>query len=83
MLGDAAVYIDPLDIRAIVSAMQELLEDDTKRDRFARLGLQRAAQFGPARTGIAMRQALAHFLVHLDKRHEAAEQSAAMGQEIG
>jgi len=62
VLGDAAVYVDPLDVGGLAAAMQDLLEDQAQRERLAGLGTQRVAEFGPERTGLAMQQLLAHFL---------------------
>jgi glycosyltransferase involved in cell wall biosynthesis len=43
--GDAAVLVDPDDVGALASGMQELLEDDPLRTRLAGMGLARAARF--------------------------------------
>jgi glycosyltransferase involved in cell wall biosynthesis len=40
--GDAAVVVDPTDVDAIASGLQELLEDDALRARFAESGYTRA-----------------------------------------
>ncbi len=43
--GDAAVLVDPRDMPAIRDGLRELLANAIVRDHFARLGLERAAQF--------------------------------------
>lgn len=48
--GDAAVLVDPDDVGALASGMQELLEDDPLRIRLAGMGLARAARFTWERT---------------------------------
>lgn len=43
--GDAALYFDPTDDDAIAGAMLQLASDESLRERLAKDGLQRAAQF--------------------------------------
>jgi glycosyltransferase involved in cell wall biosynthesis len=43
--GDAAWLLNPLDVRALTSAMAELLEDPLQRKLWADRGLKRASQF--------------------------------------
>ena len=43
--GDAAVCVDPFDARAIRRGLESLLRDPSRRDRYRRAGLERAATF--------------------------------------
>ena len=43
--GQAALLVNPADGDAIVEGLRNLLEDDTLRERLAKLGLQRAAHY--------------------------------------
>ena len=45
VVGDAAVTIDPTDTRALVTAIEHLLNDRDARDDLRRRGLARAARF--------------------------------------
>jgi glycosyltransferase involved in cell wall biosynthesis len=51
--GDAALLVDPLDVDAIASAIDELLEDRTLADRLASAGRAQAATFTWDRTAEA------------------------------
>jgi glycosyltransferase involved in cell wall biosynthesis len=48
--GDAARYVDPLDVESIRAALAELLEDDAKRADLAARGPAQAARFSWRRT---------------------------------
>ncbi|HZS62151.1 MAG TPA: glycosyltransferase family 1 protein [Gemmatimonadaceae bacterium] len=48
--GDAAVYCDPLDARAIREALHRVVTDESLRDSLRTCGLLRAAQFTWSRT---------------------------------
>jgi len=43
--GDAAHYCDPFDVDDIARALQEVVDDDTLRERLGRAGIERAARF--------------------------------------
>jgi glycosyltransferase involved in cell wall biosynthesis len=45
VMGDAAAYVNPGDVRAIADAMLALLTDKEKRRRLGERGIERAAQF--------------------------------------
>ena len=59
VLGGAARYVDPADLVGIAGAMQEVLASRAVREAMVDSGLERAAQFGPRRTGDAMLALLA------------------------
>lgn len=59
VLGDAPMYIDPFDEAGITDAMGTLIEDEKLREQLIQSGLRRVAEFGPERTGAAMRALLA------------------------
>lgn len=48
--GDAARYVDPLDVADIRRGLQDLLADPDERDRLARLGRERSERFSWERT---------------------------------
>jgi glycosyltransferase involved in cell wall biosynthesis len=48
--GDAAVFFDPLDPRAIATAIERVLGDEAEARRLVALGLQRAQEFSWQRT---------------------------------
>ena len=54
VLGEAARYVDPTDLRALSDVMQEVLGSPGQREQMAEAGLARAAEFGPRRTGEAI-----------------------------
>ena len=58
VLGDAPLYFDPVDVDAIAWALEHVLADLSLRERLRTRGLRRAAEFGPARTGAALRRVL-------------------------
>ncbi|MDA0321392.1 MAG: glycosyltransferase family 1 protein [Verrucomicrobia bacterium] len=58
VLGEAARYIDPTDLRTLAEVMQEVLGSRGQRESMAQAGLARAAQFGPRRTGEAILKVL-------------------------
>ncbi len=58
VLGAAALYGDPADASSFVAPLRRLLEDGAERAARAAAGRARAAEFGPARTGAAMRALL-------------------------
>lgn len=43
--GDAAAYVDPLDVRGIASAITSLWSDEGRRREMSRLGLEQARRF--------------------------------------
>jgi glycosyltransferase involved in cell wall biosynthesis len=43
--GEAIIYFDPLDVRAMTAAMQDLLTDAGLRERLAAAGIKRARKF--------------------------------------
>jgi alpha-1,3-rhamnosyl/mannosyltransferase len=48
--GDAALYVDPIDVASITEGLQRILEDESLRRNLAARGLQRAKLFDPAHT---------------------------------
>jgi len=65
VVGDAALLFPAGDAGALAGALGRLLDDPALRERLARAGLERAAQFSWERTATATvaayREALAHF----------------------
>jgi glycogen(starch) synthase len=51
--GDAAVYVDPFDDRALAAALRGLAEDGARRERFADAARTRALTFGRDRMAAA------------------------------
>ncbi len=49
--GNATILIDPYNIKAISSAMESLIKDETLRDQLIKLGLERARNFTWEKTG--------------------------------
>ena len=45
VMGDAAVYVDPLDVNGMTNALRDLLIDDDRRRRLCALGIARASNF--------------------------------------
>lgn len=58
VLDGAALYFDPEDPDAMGAVLERALRDGALRQRLQELGLRRAAQFGPERTGRALRAVL-------------------------
>ncbi|MBM7504175.1 glycosyltransferase family 4 protein [Agromyces aurantiacus] len=56
--GDAARYVDPLDVGAIARAIEGVCADPVERERMARAGLERAAAFSWERTAAGTRASL-------------------------
>ncbi|MGZ4710080.1 MAG: glycosyltransferase family 4 protein [Acidimicrobiales bacterium] len=56
--GGAALLRDPLDLRAIASAMSTVVSDEALRRDLVRLGHERVAHYDPIRTGTCARRAL-------------------------
>lgn len=54
IVGDAALLVDPYDVRAITAALQRLDRDDALRARLAAAGPAQAARFSQARFGEAL-----------------------------
>ncbi|MFH1486109.1 MAG: glycosyltransferase family 1 protein, partial [Chloroflexota bacterium] len=50
VLGDAAIYLDPLDVEGWASAIERVSGDEMERDDLRRRGLERAAAFSWAKT---------------------------------
>jgi len=50
VVGDAGILLDPLDTRALASAMERVFTDAALRDRMSRAGLERAKLFPWRRT---------------------------------
>ena len=50
VVGDAGILLDPLDTRALASAMERVFNDAALRDRMSRAGLERAKLFPWRRT---------------------------------
>jgi alpha-1,3-rhamnosyl/mannosyltransferase len=48
--GDAALLVDPTDVRALAAAITDLLEDESRREEMRERGLQQAARFSWERT---------------------------------
>jgi glycosyltransferase involved in cell wall biosynthesis len=57
--GEAALLVNPDEIKEITAAMAALLQDSQLRSQLRHLGLQRASQFSWAKTGEATREILA------------------------
>lgn len=60
--GDAAILIDPYNISAIASAMNQLLVDDTLCQQLQTAGLKRAQQFSWEKTGKSTVEVLRQYL---------------------
>ncbi|MGZ4695509.1 MAG: glycosyltransferase family 4 protein [Acidimicrobiales bacterium] len=56
--GGAALLRDPLDLRAIASAMSTVVSDEALRRDLVRLGHERVTHYDPIRTGTCARRAL-------------------------
>jgi alpha-1,3-rhamnosyl/mannosyltransferase len=52
--GDAAIYIDPLDIESIAYGMQKLANDSELRNKLSYMGPNRAALFSWEKTAREM-----------------------------
>ncbi len=50
--GDAALYVDPLEVGQIAAAMLRLIDDAALRERLAQLGHARARQFSWEETAL-------------------------------
>jgi len=57
--GDAALYVDPLDIASIAAAMEQVASDSALRAALVRRGLERARRYDWDRTAAAVRRSLA------------------------
>lgn len=68
VLGDAAVYVDPSDPKAISAAMLGVLQDVSTATALAQRGIVRASSFSPARTATAMLPLLREALVEKTSR---------------
>jgi glycosyltransferase involved in cell wall biosynthesis len=62
--GDAAVYVDPLDERAIGAALERLLRSPEERSRLAAAGPQRAAGFSWSRCAAQIADDLEELVGH-------------------
>jgi glycosyltransferase involved in cell wall biosynthesis len=51
--GDAALFVDPDDPRALAAAVNRLIDDASLRDEMSRAALQRARAFTPERMAAA------------------------------
>lgn len=60
--GDAALLVDPLDTRAIASAMTQILTDTSLRQQLKTAGLQRVQKFSWTKTGQATVEVLRQHL---------------------
>ena len=58
VLGEAAFYVDPSSIESMSHGMEQVLVDETLRDRQIAEGIKQAARYNPARTGDAMKGVL-------------------------
>jgi len=58
VLGEAPLYVEPEDHKAICEAIQTVFEDGNLRSRLIESGLRRCAEFSPARTAAAMQEVL-------------------------
>ena len=47
--GEAAVYVDPLDVGSISDGIERVLSDAALRSELVRKGLEQAALFAPSR----------------------------------
>ena len=63
VVGEAAVLVDPLDVRALAGGMLALLEDDALRERLRVEARPQAARFSWERTAAETRAVLDHVLV--------------------
>lgn len=54
VLGDAALYFDPMNAGEMADAMRRMLTDDVFRREFADRGIRRASEYSAKRTGHAM-----------------------------
>ena len=57
IVGDAGILVDPTDPQRIADALNEVLDDDVKRQELSRAGRARAAGFTWERTGELLRDA--------------------------
>ena len=60
--GDAAILIDPHNIKEITSAMESVAQDGKLRSHLSKLSLQRAKKFSWIKTGAASKQVLEQYL---------------------
>ncbi|MBR8837338.1 MAG: glycosyltransferase family 4 protein [Stigonema ocellatum SAG 48.90 = DSM 106950] len=60
--GDAAILIDPYNIKEISEAMQTIATDSELRDRLSTKGISRANEFSWERTGLATVEVLSRYL---------------------
>lgn len=59
--GDAAILINPYEIKEITEAMQIIATDSQLRDRLSTQGISRASQFSWERTGLATVEVLSRY----------------------
>ncbi len=59
VVGDAAIRVDPYDVRAMVDAIRALDSDADLRGRLAELGPRQASLFSPERYQVRLREAYA------------------------
>jgi glycosyltransferase involved in cell wall biosynthesis len=57
--GNAALFIDPLDVDSLAAGLETLVFDETRRRTLVSLGYQRAAQFSWARTAAGVEDVIA------------------------
>ncbi len=60
--GDAAILVDPYQVREITVAMSDLIKDDELHQQLRQLGLQRASQFSWAKTGKATSEVINRYM---------------------
>ena len=60
--GEAALLVDPYDVKDIVEAMNRISKDDQLRQQLIQLGLERAQKFSWEKTATETMQVLANFL---------------------
>jgi glycosyltransferase involved in cell wall biosynthesis len=60
--GDAAILIDPYNVRELTAAMQAMVENGELRSRLSILGLERSRQFSWEKTGQATVEVLQQYL---------------------
>ncbi len=60
--GDAAILVDPHEVKDIASAMSDLSQDDELHRQLRKAGLQRASQFSWSQTGRATIDVLQQYL---------------------
>ena len=60
--GDAALYVDPYDVKQIVEAMNTISKDNQLRKQLVKLGLERAKEFSWQKTAQQTLQVIEQFL---------------------